>query len=87
MVTKDKHDQQYEKGTCSKMEISLFVDQKNSYFMLIIAKDKKYIIDTDTANEEIAEILNTVSREYKIRKDDLEALIAAGNRLCREKYL
>lgn len=66
------------------LEIYLKIDSKTNHFSLHICREKEYIIDNDTDSNEIEKILNTVTKDYHIRKTDLCTLLLAGKRLCKE---
>lgn len=70
----------------NNLEIYFKVDKENSYYSLEITSDEQTdILDSESDNETIKSVLDKVSIEYKIRRDDLQALLCAGNRLIREK--
>lgn len=70
----------------NNLEIYFKVDKENSYYSLEITSDEQTdILDSESDNETIKLVLDKVSIEYKIRRDDLQALLCAGNRLIREK--
>lgn len=70
----------------NNLEIYFKVDKENNYFSLEITDDEKTdILDSNSNNETIKSVLDIVTIEYKIRRDDLQALLCAGNRLIREK--
>lgn len=65
------------------LEINLKIDNKTNHFSLHICREKEYIIDNDTASYEIEKILDTVTKDYHIRRTDIYTLILAGKRLCK----
>lgn len=70
----------------NNLEIYFKFDKENNYFSLEITGDEKTdILDSNSNNETIKSVLDIITIEYKIRRDDLQALLCAGNRLIREK--
>lgn len=69
------------------LEINLKIDSKTNHFSLHICREKEYIIDNDTTLSEIEKILDTVTKDYHIRRNDIYALILAGKRLSKENMM
>lgn len=70
----------------NNIEINFKVDKEKNYYSLeIISDEQTDILDSESDNETIKSVLDKVTIEYKIRRDDLQALLCAGNRLIREK--
>lgn len=70
----------------NNIKIALKVDKENNYYNLEITGDEKTdILDSNSNNETIKSVLDIITIEYKIRRDDLQALLRAGNRLRKEK--
>ncbi|MBM6840152.1 hypothetical protein H6A03_01150 [[Clostridium] spiroforme] len=69
------------------LEINLKIDSKNNFFSLHICREKEYIIDNDTDINEVEKILDSITKDYHIRRNDIYALILAGKRLSKENMM
>lgn len=65
------------------LEISLKIDSKKNHFELHICREKEYMIDNNTTSNEIEKILDIITKDYHIRRNDIYTLILAGKRLCK----
>lgn len=64
------------------LEINLKIE--TNHFSLHICREKHYIIDNNTTSNEIEKILDTITKDYHIRRTDIYNLIHAGKRLCKD---
>ncbi len=63
----------------------LALTKENNYYSLeIIGDEQTDILDSESDNKTIKSVLDKVSTKYKIRRNDIQALLIAGNRLIKE---